>query len=321
MKPFTLLRTGLRYTLAVLATTALFSCFRGGPSEVAEEGLAISPKFKIESVDELYQFLTYGEGSVPLVSAHRGGPHPGYPENCLATMVEVAKEMPAIMEVDIAMTKDSVLVLMHDETLNRTTTGKGKLANKTWEQLQELHLKDNGGTITDFRIPTLLDVLKWGKGRVIYTLDVKRDVPYELVLKAVREAQAEANSIIITYTANQAAAVSRLAPDIMISATIKNQDDLTRLNDLGIPDNRLIAFVGTREPQPELYSLLRQHGIKSILGTIGNLDKSADKAGYQRYAEYIDRGADVLSTDRPFEAWKALSFYINKRNLQSPFIL
>lgn len=276
--------------------------------------------FNLKTVDDLYHFLTYNENSYPLVSAHRGGPSDGFPENAIPTFAEVASKMPAIIECDIAMTKDSVLVLMHDETLDRTTTGKGRVSNKTYEELKDLKLRDNNGELTNYRIPTLEDALQWGIGRVIYTLDVKRSVPYEKVIELIRKTKAEANSIIITYSANQAEVVNRLAPDLMISATIKNRDDLNRLSELSIPDTRLIAFVGTREPDTALYTMLRQHGIKSILGTIGNLDRSAEKAGYQLYADFIVRGADVLSTDRPFEAWKALDFYIKKRNLESPFI-
>jgi len=276
--------------------------------------------FNLKTVDDLYHFLTYNENSYPLVSAHRGGPSDGFPENAIPTFAEVASKMPAIIECDIAMTKDSVLVLMHDETLDRTTTGKGKLSRKTFEELKELKLKDNNGVVTNYRIPTLEDALQWGIGRVIYTLDVKKSVPYEKVIELIRKTKAEANSIIITYSANQAEVVNRLAPDLMISATIKNTDDLNRLSEMSIPDTRLIAFVGTREPDTALYTLLRQHGIKSILGTIGNLDRSAERAGYQLYADFIVRGADVLSTDRPFETYKALDFYIKKRNLESPFI-
>ena len=276
--------------------------------------------FNLKTVDDLYHFLTYNENSYPLVSAHRGGPSDGFPENAIPTFAEVASKMPAIIECDIAMTKDSVLVLMHDETLDRTTTGKGRVSNKTYEELKDLKLRDNNGELTNYRIPTLEDALQWGIGRVIYTLDVKRSVPYEKVIELIRKTKAETNSIIITYSANQAEVVNRLAPDLMISATIKNRDDLNRLSELSIPDTRLIAFVGTREPDTALYTMLRQHGIKSILGTIGNLDRSAEKAGYQLYADFIVRGADVLSTDRPFEAWKALDFYIKKRNLESPFI-
>ncbi|WP_313261117.1 glycerophosphodiester phosphodiesterase family protein [Sphingobacterium sp.] len=296
------------------------SCFRTNSSSSISNMPQVDQVFNLKTVDDLYHFLTYNENSYPLVSAHRGGPSDGFPENAIPTFAEVASKMPAIIECDIAMTKDSVLVLMHDETLDRTTTGKGRVSNKTYEQLKDLKLRDNNGELTNYRIPTLEDALQWGIGRVIYTLDVKRSVPYEKVIELIRKTKAEANSIIITYSANQAEVVNRLAPDLMISATIKNRDDLNRLSELSIPDTRLIAFVGTREPDTALYTMLRQHGIKSILGTIGNLDRSAEKAGYQLYADFIVRGADVLSTDRPFEAWKALDFYIKKRNIESPFI-
>ena len=306
----------IAFMLAVLSS----SCFRNNSSGSINNMPQVDQVFNLKTVDDLYHFLTYNENSYPLVSAHRGGPSDGFPENAIPTFAEVASKMPAIIECDIAMTKDSVLVLMHDETLDRTTTGKGKLSRKTFEELKELKLKDNNGVVTNYRIPTLEDALQWGIGRVIYTLDVKKSVPYEKVIELIRKTKAEANSIIITYSANQAEVVNRLAPDLMISATIKNTDDLNRLSEMSIPDTRLIAFVGTREPDTALYTLLRQHGIKSILGTIGNLDRSAERAGYQLYADFIVRGADVLSTDRPFEAYKALDFYIKKRNLESPFI-
>ena len=306
--------------ITIILTVLSSSCFRTNSSGGVNNMPQVDQVFNLKTVDDLYHFLTYNENSYPLVSAHRGGPSDGFPENAIPTFAEVASKMPAIIECDIAMTKDSVLVLMHDETLDRTTTGKGKLSRKTFEELKELKLKDNNGVVTNYRIPTLEDALQWGIGRVIYTLDVKKSVPYEKVIELIRKTKAEANSIIITYSANQAEVVNRLAPDLMISATIKNTDDLNRLSEMSIPDTRLIAFVGTREPDTALYTLLRQHGIKSILGTIGNLDRSAERAGYQLYADFIVRGADVLSTDRPFETYKALDFYIKKRNLESPFI-
>ena len=313
-------RVSIQTIFSLIILIAFSSCFRTNSSSNVNNIPAVDQVFNLKTADDLYQFLTYNENSYPLISAHRGGPSDGYPENAIPTFAEVASKMPAIIECDIAMTKDSVLVLMHDETLDRTTTGKGKLSKKTYAELQELYLKDNNGQVTPYKIPTLEEALKWGIGRVIYTLDVKRSVPYEKVIESIRNNKAESNCIIITYSANQAEVVNRLAPDIMISATIKKADDLTRLSELGIPDTRLIAFVGTSEPDSTVYSVLRQHGIKSILGTIGNLDRSAERAGYQLYADFIVRGADVLSTDRPFEAWKALDFYIKKRNLESPFI-
>src|SRR5690606_39940190 len=95
------------------------------------------------------------------------------------------------------------------------------------------------------------------------------------------------------------AVVHNLAPDLMISASIKNVEDLVRLNDLDVPDTRLVAFIGTSQADKKLTDLLHQHGILCILGTIGNLDRQAQQRGEQVYAEYIENGADILSTDRP----------------------
>ncbi len=310
------------HLLGILITALFFqSCFLENKTGATDQFPKVSPNFNFQTVEDFYQFLTYSDESYPLISAHRGGFMKDYPENCIHTFAKLASKMPIIIECDVRMSKDSVLVLMHDETLQRTSTGKGKVKDKTYDELSNLFLKDSEGQETRYRIPTLEQALLWGKGIVIYTLDVKQHVPYDLVINLIKKTKSESNSIIITYSANQAALVNRLAPDLMISASIKKVDDLNRLNNLGIPDNRLVAFVGTTEADSTLYSTLRQHGIKSILGTIGNLDRSAERAGYQRYAEFVEKGADILSTDRPFEAMKALTFYIDKRNIRSPFIL
>lgn len=305
-----------------LFVTLLFTCCFQNTD--VNKGHSYAPHqdavFNFSSVNDLYKFLTYNDGRVPLISAHRGGPMPGYPENAIETFANIAKKMPAIIECDIALSKDSTLVLMHDETLNRTSNGKGKINKYTAQQLQDYRLKDNDGNLTNYQIPTLEEALKWGIGKVIFTLDVKKNVPYRLVIDAIRKAQAEAYVIVITYNANQAALVHNLAPELMISASIRSTDDLIRLNDHDVPDTRLVAFVGTRQADKKLTNLLHEHGIMCILGTIGNLDNQALKNGDQVYANFIENGADILSTDRPIEAAKIVSYYSRKRKLQSPYI-
>lgn len=279
-----------------------------------------SYNIELKSVDDLYTFLTHSEDRFPLVSAHRGGPGKGYPENAIETFAYRQQSQPLIIEFDVRLTKDSVLVLLHDDKLDRTTTGTGYLKDFTYEELKNIYLKDTEGEITGFKIPTLDQALQWGKNKVIYTVDVKRGVPYERVLEAIEKNNAEPYSIVITYNADQAKEVYNLNPQVMISASIKMAGDLLRLNDRDIPDNRLVAFTGTSEVDKGVYELLHGHGIMCILGTMGNLDRQADANGYQVYAELVERGADILSTDRPEEAGKALEFYRNKRDLKSSFI-
>lgn len=254
----------------------------------------------------------YKAGQLPLISVHRGGGDlRGYPENCLESFAYVAQQIerkgaPAVIECDIDLTKDSVLVMMHDATLDRTTTGTGKLIERTYAEVKELKLEDNFGNPTAFRVPTLNQILTWGRTQALFTLDVKRNVSFAKVIEQVRATKTEPNVAIITYNAKDAALVHQLAPELMISVTIRNQDEYSRLHELGIPDNRMLAFVGTRTPEPSLYTYLHEKGIATILGTLGNLDKQAAAKGDRLYKEWTTAGADVLSTDRPLEVVRAL---------------
>lgn len=250
------------------------------------------------SADDFYRFLNRKSSDFPLISAHRGGPMPGFPENAIETFENATTYQPVIIEFDVALSKDSALVIMHDDKLERTTTGSGLISTFSYKELQEINLKDNEGRVTSFKIPTLEEVLRWGKGKVVFTIDIKRGVPYSKVIEAVRKTRSETNSILITYNANQAAEVHRLAPDLMISVSARNAADLDRLNEMGVPDSRMIAFVGTAAPDKAYYELLKKRGIMSILGTMGNLDRSAKvNPGRKVYAGLLNDGANVLSTD------------------------
>lgn len=269
----------------------------------------------------LHHLLSYSDtDSYPLISAHRGGPAQGYPENALETFQYTSQIQPLLIECDIRMSKDSVLVLMHDETIDRTTNGTGKVSDMTYEELSQYNLKDNTGRPTGFKIPTLQETLVWGIGKVVFTLDVKRDVPYELLIRTIRETKAENYCVVITYSAGQATKIHHMADDLFISATIKAESDLERILKNGVAKDKLIAFVGTSVPDNGIIQTLHKHGIKTIVGTLGNLDRQAKARGDQLYAELAQMGVDVLSTDRPFEAKKSLDFYADKRNLKAPVI-
>jgi len=255
----------------------------------------------------LASFLQYKPGRTALISAHRGGGDiKGYPENCIESFAYLTKQLPVIIECDIDLTRDSVLVMMHDQTLDRTTTGTGKLIDKTYRETQQYRLEDNLGNATAFKIPTLEQVLRWGKNKVIFTLDVKRNVSYAKVVDMIHRTGASDYAVVITYNATQAAEVYRLDPNLMLSVTIQKPEDYNRLHDLGIPDRNMLAFVGVREADPELYRFLHEKGISCILGTLGNLDKQAAAKGNGVYRQFAERGADVMSTDRPIEVYNAV---------------
>lgn len=261
---------------------------------------------QVEDLKETRDFYSWTSDRIPMVSAHRGGPYPGFPENAIETFANVIKFTPAIIELDVAMTKDGVLVLMHDDDLERTTTGKGKVRDMTYEYIQGLFLEDETGAQTDFKVPTFKEALIWSKGKVLLTVDVKQSVPYEKLIAEIRETGSEAHAAVITYSFAAAKKMNSLAPELMLSITIRNEEEIQRFEETGIPWTRVIAFTGVTERPQEFNQALHEKGVFTILGVLGNLDRSAFARGDEIYTGFVQKGADILATDRPIEAAAAI---------------
>jgi glycerophosphoryl diester phosphodiesterase len=247
-----------------------------------------------------------------LISAHRGGPTPGLPENAIPTMDALLAAHPAIMEVDVGKSADGVHFLLHDDRLDRTTTGTGEAAAQDWAALSQLKLKDNWGWVTPYAIPTLADALAWAKGRTVLQIDFKRSADYGAVAAAIREAGMANSVILIAYSVEQAATLHRTAPEMLLSVSVDAAGDVAALKAAGIPESRMVAFTGTRLPRPELYRELDKADIEVIFGTLGrpprSIDAVIDRYGMdERYAELGKEGVDILATDRPREAAAALA--------------
>jgi len=284
--------SGVRFFLFLLFISAV-SC---RTAEQAGQGM---PELSAATAAELQQLLAWAPDKPAIISAHRGGPAPGFPENCLETFERTLGISPAMLEMDVALTKDSVLILMHDESLDRTTNGTGKVGNRTWGEIRGLRLEDNDGRLTEFRVPTLEEALLQGKGRCLMSLDVKRGVPFDLVVEAVRRTGTEGSVVVITYSARDAKRVYELAPELMLSVSIRNQEELGWMRDTGIPWSNMVAFTGTSLKKAQFYDQLHQLGISCILGTLGNLDKSAAARGDRMYSQWRRLGVDIFATDRP----------------------
>ncbi|WP_238531719.1 glycerophosphodiester phosphodiesterase family protein [Nitritalea halalkaliphila] len=311
MKKKNEMRSGM-YVL-LLAVFVLLGCSseRSAGSESREELLspadvATENRIRLADFQETLTFYQRTMDRLPLVSAHRGGPAPGFPENAIETFQHTIEQVPAIIEFDVVMSADSVLMLMHDRTVDRTTTGSGAVAEMTFEQLRALRLVDPEGKATDFQIPTFEEALRWARGKALLTVDVKRGVPFSRIVAAIQEAEANPYAAVITYSAADAQEVHALDSTLMLSVTIRNEEELARMQATGIPVDRWIAFTGTRAQEPEHYAMLHALGVYTIAGTMGNLDRRAEARGDQIYQELVHAGGDIIATDRPVEAGKVL---------------
>jgi glycerophosphoryl diester phosphodiesterase len=205
-----------------------------------------------------------------VVAAHRGGPSAGYAENAINTFANTLRDAPAFLEVDVRRTRDGALVLMHDETLERTTTGSGLLRDLTLEQAQALHLRDPYGRPTEARIPTLREALDWAAGRAVLELDVKRGVSYEDVAREVEAAGAMARVVFIVHSTDGAARLARVAPEAMMYVTVRHDGDLEALHRAGVDLSRVVAWLGAGSPDRRLVRALAARGVEARVGMFGD---------------------------------------------------
>jgi glycerophosphoryl diester phosphodiesterase len=164
---------------------------------------------------------------VPIVYAHRGGAALR-PENTMAAFDHGLAVGADGLEFDVHLSSDGIVVIHHDDTLERTTSGRGPIKARTAAELAALdagfHFQDAAGN-RPFRgigigIPTLRDVLRrYPSARLIIELKVDGRTLAERVVDEVRDAGAEERVSIGSFHAGALAAVRRCDPRLATGAT------------------------------------------------------------------------------------------------------
>jgi len=163
--------------MMVVACVGLMSC-----SQRLHEGTA----GQAGRADKIVAALHDASTRYVVVVAHRGDWR-NYPENSIPAIESVIRMGVDVMELDVKMTRDSVLVLSHDWTLNRTTTGSGNISDYTYEQLLAFDLKRGHGiAIPGLKIPTLRQALEVCNDHIVVNVDQGFDY-YDQVLAITEE--------------------------------------------------------------------------------------------------------------------------------------
>lgn len=254
------------------------------------------------------------------ISAHRAVSALDQPENSIAAIEATGLAIPnAILELDAVLTKDRQLVLMHDDTMDRTTTGRGRVADLTLAQVKQARLKASNGALTRAAPPTLGEALD-AAGRVgaIASIDLKPadgETTVDLaraVIDQVRQSRAGNRVILITYNDADARAVAAMAPEMMISAGLSGVDNLSGLNPA-----QILAWTGTREERPALWRALREAGVEVQFGTLGaegvrRDDRYAADGDVSEYRDLVRQGVTVIATDTPLAVKSVLGAEVAK---------
>ena len=135
-----------------------------------------------------------GKNKSILVAAHRGDWRIA-PENSLKALQSCIEQGFDMMELDVKMTKDSVLIVMHDQTIDRTTNGKGNVSDYTLEDIRKFRLRNGLGRVTNNEIPTFKELMLVAKGKILINVDKGNDHLKE-VFEVLKETRTTNQSIV-----------------------------------------------------------------------------------------------------------------------------
>ena len=267
-----------------------------------------------------------------LVAAHRAchNPAPRHgmptsnPENALAGIERCIALGVDIAEVDVRRTRDGYLILMHDESVDRTTDGNGRVADLTLSYVRGLHLRDGEGgaeaTLTRHGVPTLEEALAAARGRIMLNLDVQSNL-YAETIAAVRRAGQQDGVIVKQPAAAGSVALADVPPfDLVPFMPVL-------VGDADLPDVARRQLEGTRRPiafelprmteasLPSLAVVARRARVRLwvnslwegfIAGMGGDVDALRDPDAV--WGRMRRAGVSVIQTDEP----EALLAYLSR---------
>lgn len=271
---------------------------------------------------QLSQKLTDPDYKGIMVIAHRGDWR-NAPENSLQAIENCIKMGIDMVEIDVGLTKDGHLVLMHDDEIDRTTTGKGKLSDWTLDSLRTLFLRNGANHATHHKIPTLEEAMLVAKGRILVNLDKcydNFDKAYEVLQK--------------TGTVDHVVMKGKVPLQQVKKefGTYLNKVHFMPVVNLGDPNAEEIILDYRRSFKPIAYELVFRNEDSSILEKLEDIKMDGSKiwvnslwkslnAGYEDdmavinrdsiYGWYVNKGINMIQTDRP----QLLLDYLRGRNL------
>lgn len=222
------------------------------------------------------------------IVVHRGANHLA-PENTIASALVALEHGASWIEVDVRRSKDNVLYNLHDETLDRTTNGKGAIRDKESQEIEQL---DAGSWFSpEFagtRLPRISEMLDALQGKASVFFDVKRGTPIADLVSLVRQKGFADKSFFWFADSAMLKEFIQIAPEMKIKVNASDVAGLKRWMKICKP-----AYVETevRHMTPEFRTFCRENHIR-IMAAIQNGSEEA-------YRKAIEARPDLVNLDQP----------------------
>ena len=222
------------------------------------------------------------------IVVHRGA-NALAPENTVAAALAALRHGARWIEVDVRPSKDGVLFNLHDETLDRTTNGTGRLADMPAAEVEKL---DAGSWFSPrfagLRVPTIAQMLDSLQGRAGIFFDVKRGTPIATLVSLVRQKGFAANSFFWFADEQMLSAFIRLAPEMKIKV---NASTIRRLKYWQSVCSPSYVEIAPEKITRRFRRYCHRHGIL-VMAACQEDDTS-------QFSLVIKKKADLVNLDRP----------------------
>lgn len=279
--------------------------------------LALLPLSAQSRADKILREIRNPKSDYVVVIAHRSDWR-HHPENSLAAMDSAIAMGVDMVEIDVQRTADGVLICNHDATLDRTTTGKGKIREINYEQIKPLFLRTKSG-VTEHRIPTLAEALDLCKDRVLINIDKGYNY-YDQILEMLLERDM-VEQVVIKGSKKPATVAKQFAKHKsnmlympIINYTSKKWEKHAPLFDAYLSsDIPTIAYEicwdGTLKGERKIFNRVLNSGAKLWVNTLWGSICGGDKRGFtdnraigneaKVYGKLLSFGVTMIQTDRP----------------------
>lgn len=268
--------------------------------------------------DKLLRELHNPKSDYVFVIAHRADWR-NFPENSLEAIESAIAMGVDIVELDVHRTADGEIVVCHDKTINRTTNGKGKISELTFDYIRSRYLRAGHGATTRYKMPTLAEALDVCKGRVMINLD-----------KAVNYYDQIMEMLVERKMADQVIMKSSKSPDTMKEFFSNHKQNMLYMpvinynekswgkheqlfNDYLATDLPFIAFEmcwnGSLPGEKKVFNRVLKSGKRLWINTLwGSLCGGYENGYYDDravgnedkiYGKILSYGASMIQTDRP----------------------
>jgi glycerophosphoryl diester phosphodiesterase len=228
-----------------------------------------------------------------LTVSHRGNSSfvPYAPENTLVAY-DIAWKMGAdSVEVDVQSTKDGELVIMHDDTVDRTTNGSGRVEDMTLAQIKALKVISYNKDVPHQQVPTFRETLAYMKGKTMIYVDIKTTDIAKLVEEIQQEDMIESAYLLIYSVAEGYAARSQNS-FVSLLAAAHTKEQVQEFIDALSP---IVMFEMLYDDiTPDMAELIHSKGIKIHMDALGEFD-AIGRCGYKMI---LDRDVDSIQSDR-----------------------